>query len=269
VALSGAETGNANHGENGIAAIPSQTVLDPHALRGRVARAALQKQGRLLEAQADAKDSVLEVKDLQLLGNTALADAKSAIAAGSEGFVHFNYGFILRSRRPDITGDCSDLLYVSSLLDRVRRLIYQPPPRAVQDYIDHTNRLSFNALRAYLTQTDRDQFLELFPHYQQRFKVFEEFVTNVVYLVVHMQRQNSMAPNTRSSQNAALRSATATVAKAMLTHIVRHEGRLNAFQPDVSSLVSDYVVNPEYTLLYLKAIGLPEDTTLEGSTTTE
>ena len=122
---------------------------------------------RLVSSQ-DVRRRGIRVEDLELISQRALDDAKAAIAGkpmprvlASREWVFnssFNYGFILRSRRPEVY---SDGLYASPLLHRVRQLIYsRRPPQQVQ-----SARYKYNSLRAFLCPSDRSDFLELFPEF--------------------------------------------------------------------------------------------------------
>ena len=122
---------------------------------------------RLVGSQ-DVRRRGIRVEDLELISRRALDDAKAAIAGkpvsrllASREWVFntsFNYGFILRSRRTEV---CPDVLYASPLLHRVRQLIYScRPPQQVQ-----SARYQYNSLRAFLSPSDRSDFLELFPEF--------------------------------------------------------------------------------------------------------
>ena len=88
----------------------------------------------------------------------------------------FNYGFILLSRRPEVS---QDVLYASPLLHRVRLLIKSHrPPRQVQS-------ARYNSLRAFLCPSERRDFLELFPEFAPCFAMYERFVNNVVDFVIN------------------------------------------------------------------------------------
>jgi len=209
----------------------------------------------------------LRVADLDRISQTALEDAKAVIAGKAPAPARpsqdagiytcpFNYGFILRSRNPEATGAYSDILCESPLLRRVRQLVYQRPSRQVREELDESSRLEYNALKAYLTVTDRDDFLALFPGFKPRFALYEQFVNNVVHLVIHMQRQSLMAPDPGFSENRQLCARTKAVARAMLDHILHHEDGFSPFHRDARSVVHDFVVCPEYATPYLRAIGL-------------
>ncbi|GFR88984.1 BA71V-M448R [Elysia marginata] len=227
---------------------------------------------RLAKAGGRAIGTSIQKADLDHISRTALVDAK-AVIAGKGGSINpllpaelrnegihvcfFNYGFILRSRKPRVTGAYSDILCESPLLRRVRQLIYRRPSRQVRVELDESSRLEFSALKAFLTAPDRGDFLALFPDFAPRFAIYQNFVDSVIHLVLHMHRQNAMAPSSRSSMDSCPKTQTKTVARALLSHILRREKDFKAFHPDARSIVHDFVLCPEYTVLYLRAIGLP------------
>ena len=140
---------------------------------------------RLVGSQ-DVRCCGIREEDLELISQRALDDAKAAIAGkpvprllASREWVFntsFNYGFILRSRRPEV---CPDVLYASPLLNRVRQFIYsRRPPQQVQS-------MRYNSLRAFLCPSDRSDFLELFPEFAPCFAMYERFVNNVVDFVIN------------------------------------------------------------------------------------
>jgi len=177
---------------------------------------------------------------------------RSSLQRGLEGKA-YDYGYILRSRDSAATGRDSEVLCESPLLRRVRQLIYQRPSRQVRDSIDENSRLEYNALRAYLSDADRGDFRKLFPQYENNFTLYGEFAENVIHLILHRLRQTKMnaLPRKERKNN----SQTQMVANALLSHIKEHID-LTAFNSDAKSIVRDYVVQQDYTILYLRAIGL-------------
>ena len=141
---------------------------------------------RLVGSQ-DVRRRGIRVEDPELISRRALDDAKSAIAGkpvprrlASREWVFntsFNYGFILRARRPEV---CPDVLYASPLLHRVRQLIYSCRP------LQHIQsaRYQYNSLRAFLCPSDRSDFFELLPEFAPCFAMYERFVSNVVDFVI-------------------------------------------------------------------------------------
>ena len=238
--------------DKGLPAIPEQTLYADLGLLAEAATAALGG------PDEPGRQGTLTVEGLQALGRDAFTRAcdfaakcaKNAPAFGGKLPDELNYGYILRSRDPRRTGEFSDVLIETPLLARVRKIVYERAPRSVRDELTADDRLEYNAMRAYLTANERPDFLALYPDRAPLFQAFEEFVNNVVHLVIHAIRQRAMAPTNREP---AMRSATGQVARALLDHICCYEN-LSAFHQNTESIVRDYVVNPEYAFLFLRAM---------------
>ena len=196
---------------------------------------------RLVGSQ-DVRRRGIRVEDLELISQRALDDTKAAIAGkpvprllASRKWVFntsFNYGFILRSRRPEV---CPDVLYASPLLHRVRQLIYsRRPPKQVQ-----SPRYQYNSLRAFLCPSDRSDFLELFPEFAPCFAMYERFVNNVVDFVINP----AEIKNGREG----------VIAQTILARIKRTERIFSFSNKSRRDIVYDFVVCPEHVVLYLKA----------------
>lgn len=127
----------------------------------------------------------MRVEDLESISQTALDDAKEIIAgkmvpsllSGDEWTfaTSFNYGFILRSKKPL---NCPDILIASPLLNRVRQLIYNRRPP------NNIGQRQFDSLWAYLNIGDRKDFIDLFPDAEVRFKIYEKFIEYIVDIVL-------------------------------------------------------------------------------------
>ena len=199
------------------------------------------------------------------LGATEVLSLEALNAAGANALapgVHpvHNYGYILRSRDPARTREYSSVLVETPLLKRIRNIVYTRAPRAIRDILTSEDRLEYNAMRAFLTATERRDFLALYPDWAARFQEYEEFVNNVIYLVVHGLRQRATAGDMsprggggRAADKPALKTPTSQVAYALLDHICRFE-KLTAFHSDTRSIVHDYVVNPEYAYLFMRTM---------------
>jgi hypothetical protein len=209
----------------------------------RAALPAVLTSGKLRELGADAYDVAMAY--IALRGPYALPPRP-----GSALPRELVYGFILRSRDPACTGVCSDVLLESPLLARIRKIVYERAPRSVRPYLTPADRLEHNAMRAFLTANEREAFLALYPEWKTRFQHFKEFTENVVLLIITVLRQRALDP---ASCEPAMRSATGDVARALIEHIARHEN-LAAFQKNTESIVRDYVLNPVYAFLFLRAL---------------
>jgi len=238
----------------GLPVIPKQNVCQDLAELAAKAIALESKD------EEQPKGGVLTFKLLQALGSDAFSRATDYIADLAHRKVsqpdtnvlpeEINYGFILRSKNPAITGEYSDILVETYLLTRIRKIVYERAPRSVRDNLTPDDRLEYNAMRAYLTANSREEFLALYPQWVRQYQIYEEFVNNVIQTIIHATRQRAMTP---ASRVPALKSATGQVASALLNHISRYE-RITPFHKETESIVRDYVVNPEYAYLFLNAI---------------
>ena len=252
-------------GDGGLPGIPHQVMGDPTRLaseifRGGLGRSSLEKYVSRVDASAHGRprDPNLKFDHLADFGADSLEIAKRYIgekkgeraADGSRLPVELHYGFILRSRDPSVTGENSDVLIESSLLKKVRQIVYERPPKSMRDQIDHKTRLEFNAVRSHLTTGDGQAFADLFPQWRDVLQGYDEFINNVIHMIRHMHRQRAIGPSSRSP---AMRTPTTMLAKDLLEHIMIHDP-IAPFNKDSSSVIRDWVVNPEYSLLFMRAM---------------
>ena len=103
-------------------------------------------------------------------------------------------------------------------------------------------------MRAFLTTGDRTDFLALYPEWSARFRTYENFIRTVVDQVV-------VAIRTTTNGNRAAISKTPAghVAQVMYDHITRVE-KIIAHHRDVEGIVRDYVTNPAYAFLFMRAL---------------
>lgn len=185
----------------------------------------------------------------------ALEAGLAAIAAGSPAGLpngRFNYGYILRSRRPALTREVSDILVETPLLAAVRRMLYERPPATLRNVLSARNRFEYCATRAFLTAGARSMFLALCPHWRPQLAKLEAFVDSVTHLILH-------GLQVRSGATRRPRGAIGAIARALQAQLTRGGpgARLNPLNPQTESIVRDYVLNPAYAVLYMRAAGLP------------
>jgi hypothetical protein len=84
-----------------------------------------------------------------------------------------NYGFILRSKKPNVNKCYKDVLVESDLLKQVRRLVYRYPTPIIRNTLNSYNRMTYFLMKAFLVPVDQAEFLELFPYYRGKFQAFE------------------------------------------------------------------------------------------------
>lgn len=157
-----------------------------------------------------------------------------------------NYGYILRG----IAGGLSDLLLETPLLTARRKILYQRSSPADGD-VAPQDRAEFTALRAFLAPpTCRGDFIAACPNWAPKYREYEEFVNNVVEAIVHTIRQRALAP----AATAAPREPVGIVAAALYEHITAYENLNIPLHKNIKSIVTDYVVNPRYAVLFLEAL---------------
>jgi hypothetical protein len=161
-----------------------------------------------------------------------------------------NYGYILRSRDPSRTKEYSDLLIESPLLIKIRKISYERAPRQLKNKLDYNTRREFNALRSYLTINERDEFIMLYPEWTTQFHVYTEFINNIKDQIIRIGRNAAMAPVTQESHT---NTYTAKIARILSDNIIGSEG-IPAFHELKDSIISDYIVDPQYTFLYMRVM---------------
>jgi hypothetical protein len=97
-----------------------------------------------------------------------------------------NYGYILVSNNPGITGEYSVLMLESSLMKVIRNLWYNGS-YVECSRIRNCNRINLILLNSYLDETRHDLFLDLFPQYSNKFddiKQHEESIVKDIYSLI-------------------------------------------------------------------------------------
>ncbi len=247
---------------------PQEVLANPHRLAEIAAR---RRENRALAGRtASAPGDWPTLQDLISLGDDSkdraldyiARQAASAGPGSPEGQVtpvralpsDLHYGFILRSRDPGKTLTLSDILIESPFLTRVRKLLYDRPPRHEQDSVTASDRSEYTAMRAYLAVDNRADYLALRPQLSQRFQVYDGFVRSLIQLVAHSLRQRALGP---ASREPPLRTPIGQVASSLLEHVWKHE-RLTGFHKDSEAIVRDYVTHPQYALLYIRALRIAD-----------
>jgi hypothetical protein len=190
----------------------------------------------------------ITIKTLRAIGNNSIMQAEEYIASQSKQPNVINYGWILRSRDPSQTKEHSDFLVETPLLKRVRKIVYERGPKSISHLLTAEDRLEYNAMRAFLTATERSEFLALYPKWAPKFQVYDEFVKNVIQIIIYTISQRTLV-----KRSPIIKTPTSHIAHMLLEHISLFE-KLTAFHKDTASIVRDYVVNPEYAFLFLQAL---------------
>ena len=205
------------------------------------------------------------------LEKSIILDNDDANDANDINNIYFQYGFILRSKDRSKTGIYSDIIIKSILLKIIESLLY----KYYSDYklyVDHINRMEYIAMRAFL-KTGRDdiltshkqQFIALFPDWSERFFKFEILITSIVNKI--KLKYNTVTQKTDAAKVAKVAKAdVAKVAKVAKADVAKNMDKLvdNLYKiikkdyghitKDYDNIIRNYIINPEYTLIYLHLI---------------
>jgi hypothetical protein len=243
----------------GLPCIPNQIVFSNY---NELLADVLRRTGAVpAEPSPENAERAITMGALLKTGENAMARARAFVAGCAQGKIplaapgsqlspELHYGYILRSRDPKRTAEYSDVLVETPLLARIRKITYERAPNAVRGELTPLDRLEYSAMRAFLTAVEKTDFLALYPGWVAQFQAFDEFVNNVIHLIVHAMRQRAMSPATKVP---IMRSATGHIAQALMDHILQHEN-FSAFSKDTEKVIRDYVVDPSYAFLYLRAM---------------
>lgn len=196
---------------------------------------------------------------VELIAAAAAKDAPSPAAEGKpaeeKGAAPFVYGFILRTRDRAKTGEHSDFLIGSPLQQRVKELMYNREPRHMQDQMATLSRLDYNAMRAFLIRRNQGDFLKLFPQFTDKFREYRDFTDSVTATILDIFRQTGEGgPLSRLPLG---RRPSTKVAKMLHEFIAKNEPGFNTRNlRDARSVVHDYVMDPNYAVVYLRAMAL-------------
>ena len=89
------------------------------------------------------------------------------------------YGFILRSRDTKITGVNSNILFESSLLQRIRQLYYHSNFNEIAQQRNY-DRETYIIIHSYLSNNVNRIFIELFPQYKGNFEKLDLITENII-----------------------------------------------------------------------------------------
>jgi len=206
-------------------------------------------------------DAATDIEDI----TTDLATDAVTSAASN---LHFQYGFILRSKDRSKTGIYSDIIVKSILLKIVETLLYKYHSD-YKLYVTHSNRMEYIAMRAFL-KTGKDdiltshkqQFIALFPEWSERFFKFETLIASIVdgiklkykHLVklagekqVKPSGEKQVKPSGEKQENMD------KLVTNLHKMIKKDYGNITK---DYDNIIRNYIINPEYTLIYMHLLNL-------------
>jgi hypothetical protein len=216
----------------GVPAFPCQSVISPE------------------------ETQLVTVASLQEMCNTSRERAVAAIRDGCVGFEHFDYGYILRSKDRDATGEDSDIIIESPLLNEVRGM-YSPAPSSSPDSerITPHNRLRYSAMRGLLNETRRQEILDLFPQYSELDNKAREFLGNVQHYVIERSRQTGIREPAAAGPPRHM--SVTSLGNEVLAAIFEKFPNFNGFERGVAEVtVRGFLYDSLNAMFVLAAIGL-------------
>ncbi len=159
-----------------------------------------------------------------------------------------HYGYILRSKG----GHDADLMIESELLKHIRQLMYNLPKKhsratrgKISSVITASNRLTFAALRAYLSETTRGHFISLFPQFSEQYRSFDATFKTLADKVVTYLRRRNIGPLQGESPMYAVDS----LAMRFASHI-RSNSDINVMNVDGYSIIMNFLIDKRYIDIY-------------------
>lgn len=160
----------------------------------------------------------------------------------------YNYGYILRSRSLKHTGEFSAVILDSLLLKEIKKAIYEYPSNYIQTYITYENRIDFIALKSYFNKIKRQDVIKLFPHIIERINVYSKFIDIVIKCII------SILKHGKESVTLDYDIIIYTLSMILIKYINNFD-KLDPNSENIEYILRDYLMNIEYALLFIDAMG--------------
>lgn len=187
------------------------------------------------------------IQQLLRRNSTALDEYNKSISNGGSPKIH--YGYILRARTQ--IGAASNILLESTLLKRIRGLVYNIPASMHSD----NKCLEYIILRAYLNYPCRTSFVHLFPQFNNRYIKYNNIMDKLLNKVVNSLRNSNI-------KAALIEAATttdtnvSTIDKLALIFVkaIEADQSINVFDTNGTSIVNDYITDVKYLPIYYEML---------------
>jgi hypothetical protein len=100
------------------------------------------------------------------------------------------YGYILRSKQPDVTKQYSNILLESSLMQKIRQLQYHKSFNIMSKKMNY-NRNTYILISSYLDINKHMLFIKLFPQFLPAFNKLNDITANLVRSVISYAKNNN------------------------------------------------------------------------------
>lgn len=153
---------------------------------------------------------------------------------------NINYGYILRSDSLPNHLECnSDIIMESSLLNKLKQMIYNVRPTALE--LNNTNRMFYIILQNYLGYESNHEFMKLFPQYTTEYNRIDTVMTALINEVItrlRVWKQTVFQDESKLSKLA-----------TVIANKIKNED-INVLEPSGCSIVSDLVKNRDFIHMY-------------------
>lgn len=193
-------------------------------------------------------ESFASLDAIKAANHDALASAVTAVDSYFEtgAIANFNYGYILRAK------DRSESVLIASNLLATMRKIYAAPPRELSSELRPENRFEYSVARAYLTMTDKYDFISLFKDWKPRFDAYDELIENICSTIgqVIMDTKKNGFPALSKNRESSILSPTMAISSMLHTRMV--ESRMLTSNGVISpEIIKDFICDPHYSYVYM------------------
>ena len=173
------------------------------------------------------------------------------------------YGFILRSLDISQTGDLSNIIIEYPLFINIKKLIYEHFNKDA--LINETNRMKYNAMRAFLNDGRGDiftsykkKFIALYPEWSAKFYVFEQFIAQLtiqIRLNIIYQQKKEKHSHVESLTMGDLKINKEKFEKIAIdfANMIKQHFKINKYTNihNLEKIIRDYIQNWQYASIYL------------------
>lgn len=200
-------------------------------------------EGKDLFKWMEAKNTEALKQFVSTMGPKAVKRQRATPLPNPADVIH--YGYILRGNN----GANSNIVLESELLSTIRKMMYNVPKQrpAGSTKIDHTNRMEYLIMRAYLGAKSRYVFLTLFEQFKPFYAKFDLLFQRIADRVIGTIRGKQELKTGPHGYNIT------TITNVVVEHI-KKSGQVNVNQSDGRQIVTEFLMNPNYIDLYFTCL---------------
>jgi hypothetical protein len=160
-----------------------------------------------------------------------------------------NYGFILRSKNSNITGEYSNILLESSLLQTIRKLYYNSHFNSVSKEFGY-NRVKYIITNAYLNVNNQNLFTMLFPQYIIEFNKLYDITTDLVTSIMCIMTNNTSNKKVCLKYKTNIKLQLLTSSANVIYNSINSRYVLNIDDMNLTQKITSILVNNQWNTIY-------------------